>query len=366
MAIKSLTLVSFRNHKKQVFRFQDGLTVIWGENGSGKTAALEAIHFLSFGSSFRTRIHRDLIRNSDGALSIRGEFVSKNYSDSITIYVEKKSGQKIKLNDKQLSGRKELLGRNNVVVLSPEEQPVTKGAPAERRQFFDKMFSITSKSYMETLQSYSRIIKQRASILFQLKENRRLIGELESWDEQLVNTGQKLWSFRFDLIDDFKEHLIKILNQYDGGIKLDLKYTIDVPTVEAYQSKIQETQSADITRGRTSYGPHRDDISLSWNGRDLRRLGSQGEHKLSLVLLKLAEMEFVRNKTGTHPTLLLDDLFAKLDLERSKKIVSLLQGLEFDSGRPVQTIVTTTDILNVEKSGLLTKEKETKTYHLER
>ena len=219
---------------------------------------------------------------------------------------------------------------------------------------------------METLQSYSRIIKQRASILFQLKENRRLIGELESWDEQLVNTGQKLWSFRFDLIDDFKEHLIKILNQYDGGIKLDLKYTIDVPTVEAYQSKIQETQSADITRGRTSYGPHRDDISLSWNGRDLRRLGSQGEHKLSLVLLKLAEMEFVLNKTGTHPTLLLDDLFAKLDLERSKKIVSLLQGLEFDSGRPVQTIVTTTDILNVEKSGLLTKEKETKTYHLER
>ena len=82
--------------------------------------------------------------------------------------------------------------------------------------------------------------------------------------------------------------------------------------------------------------------------------------------MKLAEMGLIREKTGTHPTLLLDDLFAKLDLERSKKIVSLLQGLESETGEPVQTIVTTTDLLNVEQSGLLKGEKETKTYHLER
>ena len=118
--------------------------------------------------------------------------------------------------------------------------------------------------------------------------------------------------------------------------------------------------------GRTTFGPHRDNIALAWNNRDLRNFGSEGEHKLSLVLLKLAELVFVRKNTGNHPTFLLDDLFAKLDLERSKKIVTLLQGLETESGEPVQTIVTTTDLLNVEKSGLLSGEKENNTYHLER
>jgi DNA replication and repair protein RecF len=107
-------------------------------------------------------------------------------------------------------------------------------------------------------------------------------------------------------------------------------------------------------------------VLFIWDKRDLRNFGSQGEHKLALVLLKLAEMCFIRDNTGLYPILLLDDLFSKLDFERSQKIVSLLQSLENKSGEPVQTIVTTTDILNVESSGLMAAGNETKTYHLER
>ena len=366
MAIYSLTLVSFRNHAEQKFDFNRGLTVIWGENGSGKTAILEAIHTLSFGKSFRTHKQRDLIRNGDLSFVARGEFSTKNHQDDIAAQVTQSSPQHIKLNGKTLSGRKELIGRNNVVVLSPEEQSVTKGAPAERRQFFDKMFSVSSGGYVDILQKYSRILKQRNAALVLVKENKAPVDELKSWDDQLVESGVKLWFLRVEFMLEFKKNLSDMAQRYDDEIQIDLFYLKEAPTEDIYRLQIQNTLKKDIAFGRTSYGPHRDDILLKWDKRDLRSFGSQGEHKLSLVLLKLAEMSFIRKKTGTHPTLLLDDLFAKLDLERSKKIVILLQSLETESGEPVQTIVTTTDILNVENSGLLTNAKETKTIHLER
>ena len=340
--------------------------MIWGENGSGKTAVLEAIHILSFGRSFRTHKQRDLIRNSDDALAIRGGFLTNRISDDVAAQVIRSSGQKIKLNGKILFGRKELLGRNNVVVLSPEEQSVTKGGPVERRRFFDKMFSVASPDYVDTLQTYSRVLKQRNAAIVQVKENRCPPEDLHSWDDQLVKTGQKLWLLRYGFILEFKNHLKEMIERYDNVIEFELSYADQAPSLESYKNEFKNSLKKDLALGRTTYGPHRDDISLIWDNRDLRNFGSQGEHKLSLVLLKLAEMSFIREKTGTHPTLLLDDLFAKLDLERSKKIVSLLQGLESETGEPVQTIVTTTDLLNVEQSGLLKGEKETKTYHLER
>jgi len=366
MSIHLLQLVSFRNHDIREFTFIRGLTVIWGENGSGKTAVLEAIHTLSFGKSFRTHKQREMIRGSDELLIIRGDFLSNKHPDTVAIQVNRSSGQKLKLNGNALSGRKELIGRNNVVILSPEEQSITKGAPAERRKFFDKMFSMSSKNYVDTLQKYSRVLKQRNAAILNVKENGQQAENLQSWDEKLIETGYKLWEIRFSFMNSFKTNLKSTVGRYDKEIQFEITYPDKIPSLDTYQTKIKNSQKKDIALGRTTFGPHRDNIALTWNNRDLRNFGSQGEHKLSLVLLKLAELVFVRKNTGTHPTLLLDDLFAKLDLERSKKIVTLLQGLETESGEPVQTIVTTTDLLNVEKSGLLSGEKENNTYHLER
>jgi len=366
MAIQRLKLVSFRNHKSKTFEFYPGLTVIFGENGSGKTAVLEAIHTLSFGKSFRTNHQRELIRNGDDSMVIQGLFNHKDVQDNIAAQVTKISGQKIKLNNKVLSGRKNLIGRNNVVVLSPEEQSVTKGAPTERRQFFDKMFSVSSPEYVDALQSYTRVLKQRNTAVGLVKENKIPTNELLSWNESLIQSGLKLWRLRQKFIREFQQQLFKVVTDYNNNVSLELFYNDPVQSQELYEQKIIELQHKDIAIGRTSFGPHRDDFLLSWCGRDLRNFGSQGEHKLSLVLLKLSELNFIQHKTGTHPTLLLDDLFAKLDLDRSKKIVSLLQKLELETGEPVQTIVTTTDILNVEKIGLLSGENTNNTYHLER
>ena len=366
MSIHHLQLVSFRNHNIREFTFIQGLTVIWGENGSGKTAVLEAIHTLSFGKSFRTHKQREMIKNPHESFIIRGDFLSNKRPDKVAVEVKRSSGQKLKLNGSTLSSRKELIGRNNVVVLSPEEQSITKGAPIERRKFFDKMFSVSSRNYVDTLQQYSRILKQRNAAILNAKENNQQIESLQSWDEKLIDTGHRLWDIRFNFMNMFKTDLKSIVGRYDKDIQFKISYLDNIPSLDIYKTKIKKSQKKDIALGRTTFGPHRDNIALVWNKRDLRNFGSQGEHKLSLVLLKLAELVFVRKNSGTPPTLLLDDLFAKLDLERSKKIVTLLQSLETESGEPVQTIVTTTDLLNVEKSGLLSGAKKNKTYHLER
>ena len=129
---------------------------------------------------------------------------------------------------------------------------------------------------------------------------------------------------------------------------------------------MKQNEEKDIKRGRTSIGPHLDDIIFLWENKNIRDYGSQGEHKLVLFLLKVSEMLFLKEETGFFPILLLDDLFAKVDLERSKKIVSMLNNINLNQKTKTQTIITTTDILNVENSGLLKDYKNTKTIKLER
>ena len=166
MEIRSINMISFRNHEKTKMSFDPGITIIWGENGSGKTSVLEAIHSLSFGSSFRTKNRRELIKNGSNNFLIEGFFKSKNgIKNNVLFSQDIKGNKKIKINKKEIYKRRDLLGLNNVVVFSPEEEPITKDGPKNRRNFFDKVFSIVSKNYLEELLAYNSILQQRNAIL---------------------------------------------------------------------------------------------------------------------------------------------------------------------------------------------------------
>jgi len=366
MSIHRLKIISVRNHKEAEFFFSRGVTVIWGENGSGKTAVLEAIHMISIGRSFKTHRQRELINVEKNELFIQGDFSNNNQEDHVASSVTKTSGQIIKLNGKNIHSRKELLGRNIVVVLSPEQQNITKGAPEERRRFFNKIFSVVSPAYFGVLQEYNRALKQRNAALLQLRDNRVKDSDLQSWTPILALSGLKLWGLRRQLMHQFKSTLGTVLNQFDRDIELEILYDPRQSNKEQYQNKLEKNINRDIVLGRTEHGPHRDNFIINWAGKNIKSYGSQGENKLCLILLKLAELFFVKEKTGKTPILLLDDLFAKLDLERCKKIVNLLQGFDDFSDDPLQTIVTTTDLINIENSGLMFSNGNHRTYHLKR
>jgi len=366
LGILKITLSSFRNHTHKEIDFSEGLTVIWGDNGSGKTSLLEAIHLLSYGKSFKTHRRGDLVKNADPSYVVRGKFKNKNKIDLVDTEFGLPGKTRTKINGKYISGRKDQIGRNPVVILSPEEQEITKGGPSDRRRFFDRVFSVVSKEYLGTLQIFGRLLKQRNAALMRIKEGRGPIEEILGWNEQIEATSLKLWSKRGALMKKYKESLVYLLSKYDGEIEIGLSYSPSVQEPSQYKEALLKSQKKDMLQGRTSLGPHRDDVDILWSGKKIRSFGSQGEHKLSLVFLKLSEMIFIKEQTGCFPILLLDDLFAKIDHGRSKKLVSLLNDIESERGDSVQTVVTTTDIVNIEKSGIFSGNPNIKNHHLTR
>ena len=337
--------------------------MIWGENGSGKTSLLEAIYILSLGKSFKTHKHSSIIKKGHSSYVLKGDFSYGEITNSIVIQTNKNSKKIIKVNGKTIKNRKEIIGKNNVVVLSPEDQVITKGGPKERRLFFDRLFSIIDIDYLNTLQEFNRALKQRNALIFNSKQS-----EEESflpWDEKLSISAIKLWVIRNKCFIDYFKTLNKVVSEYQKDLILNVLYIGKTYTKEKFEKKLKQTRERDCLLGTTSYGPHRDNIKILWSGKDIREHGSQGEHKISLILLKLAEINLIRQKTGKHPTILLDDVFAKLDLNRSKKLVSYLNAIKTEEKEPIQTIITTTDVLNVEQSGLILNNKDVKTHKLE-
>ena len=357
---------SFRNHFKTQIKFNPGLNILWGQNGSGKTSVLEAIHTLSFGKSFKTSKHQELLTIGDELLTIKGNFSQKETKETVTLHQNKKGERRFRVGDKRVFGLKDLIGKNPVVVLSPEEQAVTKGAPAQRRQFFNKMFSSISRPYAETLVRYHKILKQRNAALIQIRDKKEKQDSLKIWDEHLSQEAISLWKKRQDLFNQYNKELKKVLEGFSDDEKLNLEYQAPTLKKNTFLQKLNKTTTRDITTGQTNAGPHRDDFNLIWDTKNLKKLGSQGEHKITLILLKLAELFFIATKTKTTPTLLLDDLFAKLDSDRSQKIVKLIKKFEQKFQTKIQTIITTTDLISLEKSGIDTQAKNTKTLHLKR
>ena len=365
MEINKLEMISFRNHKKTNINFNPGLTIIWGENGSGKTSILEAIHSLSYGKSFRTNNKVDLIKKGDKSFFIKGFFKNKeNSKNEVTLSQDTSGLKKITINKKPIKKRKELLGLNNVVIFSPEEEAITKGSPINRRNYFDKIFSICSYSYLNELLSYNKILKQRNSLLRIEKNTIKKQKELEIWNKPLIQKGFSLWLKRKSLMNEFISFFINTVKKFDQNLNLDIKYDLKTQGEEEYNLKLIEKKDSDIKKKHTSFGPHRDDVFFFWDQKQIKNHGSQGEHKLFLALLKITEQFFLSQKTQKTPIFLIDDMFANLDKERSKKLLRFVERFK-NKEKKTQTIITTTNIVNIKENDFFLEFNEVNKHHLQ-
>ena len=355
MPVHSIQMVSFRNHEKLEMEFSAGINVIWGENGSGKTAVLEAIHLLSIGKSFRTNRTSEIIKHENDTFRVEGVFLSKTKKNSILFSQGKDRRRKIKINGSDV-GIKDLIGKTPVIILSPEEQCITKGSPGNRRKYFDKLYSTTSGSYFENLSGYFRALKHRNALL---KEKKK-VSRLDPWDETLAEFGAKVWKERKEKNKVFIDCLSTVSASYgDGSITISLKTEDRGFNKNQMLTRLKGAHQKDLITKQTSVGPHRDKTNFLFNDKKLRTFGSQGEHKIALVIIKLAEYLFIKKQTGASPTLLLDDLFAKLDLKRSDAVFELLK-------KKTQTIITNTDLFNLKNHGIDLGATENQSFHLER
>ena len=365
MEITNIEMISFRNHNKKNISFNAGLTIIWGENGSGKTSILEAIHSLSLGKSFRTNNKKELIKKGKESFFLRGFFTNDNgVNNTVSFFQGARGNKKIKINEKNILKRKELLGVNNVVVFSPNEEIITKGPPKERRLFFDRVFSICSTKYLDLLLSYNRTIKQRNTIL--KNKRKETEKELNIWNQPLSLVGQALWIERSVLVKEFSREFNAIVKKLDKDLKLKITYKEKEGTEKEFLDKTQKNTNLDLKNGFTSYGPHKDDMVFLWKDKTIRKHGSQGEHKLFLAVLKITELVFMSNKTKRLPIFLIDDLFSSLDKEKSKKLLCFVEKFQTGEKPPPQTIITTTDLLDLEQNGFFLGFNNIKKHHLKK
>ena len=241
-----------------------------------------------------------------------------------------------------------MIGMFPVVILSPEKNAITFGSPADRRAFLDLVISQASRSYLETLLEYRKVLKQRNKILYDIKFRKiERDREIDPWDEELVRLGSIIMGKRIVFLEEFTPSVLEAYRQLTSAEEIpqfqyvpsfELLGTQNETNIKTLFEKAIKNRFYDERKiGHSLIGPHRDECVFKINGMDLRSYASQGQHKTFLIALKLAEFFYLKECCKETPILLLDDVLSELDQERASKLLEL-------SGKLGQSFVTTTDI----------------------
>ena len=331
MFLSRLEIQKFRNLQPAIFECSPHRNYIFGDNAQGKTNLVEAIYLLCLAKSFRTREDIDLVPFSEDTYFIEGGFTSDEHiTHHVGIMFDAKQGKRIHLDGKKLNQFSKLVGLFPIIVLSVNDYEITSGPPAQRRRFFNVLLSQSSSRYLDDLKQYEKVLKQRNTILADIAAGRAQGNNmLDVWSDQLVQTGVRLMAARSAIVEELNHYLA----DYYSTITNE-KWSFRVvyrPNVEfkqndvaaRFESALQRTAFKEKKQGKTLVGPHRDEFIFFISDNDLRKFGSRGEHKSALVSLKAAEAQVLYKRTENHPILLLDDLYAELDNDRSLKVLNL-------------------------------------------
>ncbi len=353
MLIKSLTMIDFRKYEQVSMEFGQYTNILHGENGAGKTTILEAIHSLAYTRSFKTRLDADLSRHGQVGYQLKGLFRNQTGTEQdVRLKVESARKKTVSVNKKNLTSRAQIIGKFPLVSLTPEDGDLTFGSPETRRLFFNKLISQVDPGYLENLQTYARILKQRNAMLQAYANNNTPLDRIlvSTLDDQRAKVSAQLHEARSRHITEFKKLLYTAYAELEEEKSLKMAFISNVRFTAGelegiYRLAYQDSLSEDMRKGTTTRGPHRDLFTFFLNTKDLRKFGSQGEHKLVLVAIKFAEGRFLENFLNEPPIFLLDDLFAELDVKRSMMIVESLQGDH-------QIFITATDLADLRNHGL--------------
>ena len=334
MHITRLELRQFRNYEQAELRPCEGVTVLYGNNAQGKTALLEAIVLCCTGRSHRTSRDKELIRWGQEAGRVFVQAEKRDGSHEVEMLLSSLRRKTVKVNGSALQRTGELMGHVNGVLFAPEDLRMVKDGPAERRRFIDMELSQIKPSYYYALMQRNKLLRDIA-----LKPS--LSDMLEDWDAQLARYGAAIMRERQAFIALISDSAHENHLEISGGQE-DLKARY-VPSLDAQDEPAQALLKAlrvardvDIRRGTTSVGPHRDDLTLTLSGMDVRVYGSQGQQRTTALSLKLAELDIMRREIGEWPVLMLDDVMSELDPRRRRQLLGRLKG--------IQTIVTCTDM----------------------
>ena len=352
MFLESVEANNFRNLRGSL-SCGPGLNIIYGNNGQGKTNWLEAIHLLSRTKSFRTQRLQESIRFGQDFASIAGRVSSGNNLHRELNVTLRDSTKSLSVNGK----REQLaryLGHLNVFSFTADQLEVVRGVPDARRSFLDRGIASLRPAYVQTISDYNKVIKQKNRILQDSAERELSVAEtddlLAPWNQQLATLGAEIHRARVDYtarINNALEHTLFETSALQVRYSSSLEGKGDLDDYEALlKARLELRLAAEVAAGRALVGPHKDDLGIHLEGREMRVYGSSGQQRSALLLLDLAAISVYNSWHHDYPIFLVDDVDAELD---EKRIRSLLEYLE---GR-TQTFITTSKRSHLE--GFLSK-----------
>ncbi len=377
MYLKHLSLTNFRSFARLDIDIPQRVVLLTGANAQGKTSVLEAIYFLAAFTSFQTHVDRQIVnfheakKNTLAVTRLVADYQrgKSKHRMEVRLILEPTgvNGQRLRkeiLLDGVKKSANEIIGHFNAVVFVPQMSQIIEGAPDDRRRYLNLALAQSTPAYARVLSEYNQALTQRNALLKMLSERGGNSDQLEVWDDALTRLGAQLIMWRIEAVRQIERLASRVHHElthgseilrlayepaYDplpkpnGQIGLKIDTVIDRSHLEldeiqnGFRARLKELRSEEIARGVTTIGPHRDELRFLANNIDLGDYGSRGQVRTALLALKLAEVNWMKDRTGEWPVILLDEVMAELDAQRRADLLKYV-------GESEQVLFTTTDL----------------------
>lgn len=343
MRVLALTVRDFRGYEEAAVRIGPGVTVVTGPNGAGKTNLLEALYFGCTGRSCRTTNEREVVRFGATAARVVVRAHGQDGGHELAVGFEPGQPKRMRVDGAPVERMVDVPDRPLVSIFLPDRLELIKGPPALRRGHLDQLVAALWPARVGTRRAYAQALAQRNALLSRIRVGRGGRESLSTWDAQLAGHGIALMADRSRAVQELLDPFTRLCGGLglDGEPSLAYRPRSRARAPEELAAELAERVEGDLERGFTGHGPHRDELAMLRSGRELRAYGSQGQQRLALLALLLAEREAIASSRMAPPIMLLDDVMSELDRERRHALVDLLRT---GSG---QSVITTTDLEHV-------------------
>jgi len=352
VVLSTLALRDFRNLARLDLEIPDAGAVVIGENGQGKTNLLEAIYYLHLLRSVRGARDVDIVRFGAAGFHIAARTGGGKHHELSAGFERQGRRKRVKVDGAEPARLSDALGALPCVLFSPADVDLVAGAPSSRRRYLDILLALSSRPYLAALQRYRAALAQRNAALRDALRSAggRAEQRVAVWESPLAEHGAVLWRERVRWTERAAGRFAELCAAIGEQAPVEMRYTTALEpdstevdeVVRALTRSLEQKRALDMRRGLTHAGPHRDDLALTLDGRELRAFGSAGQQRTAAIALRLLEAETLHHRLGAAPLFLLDDPFAELDARRSSRILELLaaQGM----GQTLLTVPRESDI----------------------
>lgn len=323
LQLKDISLTQFKNYRSRSFEFTDRIVCICGNNGTGKTSLLDAIHYLCFTKSYFIRSDSNSVQQGQNGFRIEGDFFLNGKNEKAVCILRETGKKEFSVNNESYEKFSQHIGHYPCVIIAPDDAQLITGGSEERRKFLDALLSQLDAEYLKNLITYNKILQQRNALLRSFAETgTNDFSLLDVLDDQLIDPCTHIFNKRKEFLINFLP-LVRLLYHDIAKQQEDVSFLYETELLSASITELLKTaRQRDCRAQRSTCGIHKDDIEISLGNLLFRNIASQGQRKSLLFAMKLAELEILKKEKGFTPLLLLDDVFEKLDEDR---IANLLQ-----------------------------------------